>query len=187
MDFLKLFKWNMVFIGLASMVMGVFLVISPDTAALTICRAVGAILLIAGVVALFAYFRGKKAGIQTHKDLIIGAIEVGVGIIIIANPWSFTGFIGTVVAVVMFIHGVNDITEGIAVRRMGDKNWTHPVIMGALTLLFGAIILINPFSSLSALMVLIGIGLIFDGATELLVAYRTAKFIHRANDRGGRP
>ena len=43
----------MVLIGLATIVMGIFLVVSPDAAALTICLAVGWILLITGAIALF--------------------------------------------------------------------------------------------------------------------------------------
>ena len=155
----------MVLIGLATIVMGIFLVVSPDAAALTICLAVGWILLITGAIALFTYYRNKKQGVQISSDLIIGIIEVAFGIAMIVNPGIFAGLIGTVVAVVMFIHGIKG---------------TPSIVMGALTIVFGAVILINPFASLSALMVLIGVGLIFDGVTELIVAYRTAKFMHDA-------
>ena len=170
----------MVLIGLATIVMGIFLVVSPDAAALTICLAVGWILLITGAIALFTYYRNKKQGVQISSDLIIGIIEVDFGSAMIVNPGIFAGLIGTVVAVVMFIHGINDITEGFAIRKMGSSSGTPSIVMGALTIVFGAVILINPFASLSALMVLIGVGLIFDGVTELIVAYRTAKFMHDA-------
>lgn len=172
----------MVLIGLATIITGIFLVVSPDAAALTICLAVGWILLVTGAIALYTYYRDKKRDFQAGSDLVIGVIEVALGIVMIVNPGIFAGLIGAVVAIVMFIHGVNDVTEGLAIRKMGSSSGTPSVVMGVLTIVFGIVILINPFASLSALMMLIGVGLIFDGVTELMVAYRTARFMHDVKD-----
>ena len=111
MNLLKALKWNMVLIGLATIVMGIFLVVSPDAAALTICLAVGWILLITGAIALFTYYRNKKQGVQISSDLIIGIIEVAFGIAMIVNPGLFAGLIGVLIGIIV-----------ASVRSSYDKN-----------------------------------------------------------------
>lgn len=66
-------------------------------------------------------------------------------------------------AVVIF-HGVLDVQNSVSLMRQGAARWWLDLALSALTLALGALILINPFGTFAALVTLIGLVLIYDGA-----------------------
>ena len=51
-----------------------------------------------------------------------------------------------------------------------------------LALLLGAVVLLNPFGTMKALVVLIGLSLVYDGASDLYLIYRVSKAFRDGGD-----
>lgn len=175
MSYLKSLKWNMVIMAVLTVVMGIALIVNPDAAAITICKLLGWIIFISGVVSVIFYLRGARSIWETSA-LILAIIGIVLGVYIIRSPEVIVKFLGYLLAGILLVHGVNDVREAFTVRGYQDEHWGITLVLGIISILLGALILWNPFSSAAVLMTIIGIALVYDGVTDLLIVLRVAKF-----------
>lgn len=172
----------MLLFGIATAVLGVCLVIWPAAAAATICLIIGWILVVAGIFAIINYFAARKSQSFAGMTLFLGIVELVFGIMIVTNVKAFVGFLGIMFAVILFIHSVNDIAQSFAIKRMGFKGWVGPVVFSIVGFILAVVILINPFATLPALMVLAGIALVIDGLSDVVIALRVGNMTRKYVD-----
>ena len=67
--------------------------------------------------------------------------------------------------------------HGIGLRRFGDPSGTSVLVLGIITVVFGAVILMNPYSTAELTFRLIGIALVYSGLSDLIIIFR----MNRAN------
>lgn len=166
----------MVIMAVLTIVMGIALIAKPDAAALTICTLLGWIILISGVVSVVFYLMGNRSFWET-SGLILAVIGIVLGIFIIRTPGMIVKFLGYLMAGILLIHGINDVREAFEIKRFLDPHWPIALVLGLIGILFGLLIVWNPFSSAAVLMTIIGIALVYDGITDLLIVLRVAKFV----------
>lgn len=176
MAYWKKLKWNMVIMAVLTVVMGAALILNPDAAALTICKLLGWIILISGAVSVVFYLKGRR-GFWEASALVLAVIGIVLGVFIIRTPGIIVKFLGYLLAGVLLVHGINDIREAFEIRRFLDERWNIALVLGIISILLGILILWNPFSSAAVLMTIIGISLVYDGITDLLIVLRAAKFV----------
>lgn len=174
-SYLKGLKWNMVIMSVLTIIMGIALVANPNAAALTICRLLGWIILVSAVVSVIFYLNGGRSFWETSA-LVLAVIGVIAGIYIIRSPGAIVKFLGYLMAGILLVHGVNDVREANEARKYRDEHWGVALVLGVINIIFGVLIVWNPFSSAAVLMTIIGIALVYDGATDLLIVLRVAKF-----------
>lgn len=171
MSYLKGLKWNMIILAVLTVIMGIALIISPNAAALSICRLFGWVVLISGVVSVFFYVQGSR-GVAENMGLILAIVGIVLGIFIIRSPQTVVRFLGYLMAGVLLVHGINDMREAFAAKACQDERWRIAFILGVIGVLFGALIMWNPFSSATILMTIIGISLVYDGVSDLFIVLR---------------
>ena len=76
---------------------------------------------------------------------------------------------------VLLFHGVVDLQAAWTLMSRRWPRWWLDMILGALTLALGVLVLINPFGAFAALVVLIGLSLVFDGASDLYLIWRLSR------------
>lgn len=59
--------------------------------------------------------------------------------------------------------------------RQGWERWWMDLLLAGLTLVLGILILLNPFGASGVLMMTIGISLVFDGVSDLVLIHRLTK------------
>ena len=72
-------------------------------------------------------------------------------------------------------HGVVDLQAAFNIKRGGFEKWWVSLLLAVVTLLLGALIIIDPFAALDALLILIGLVLIFDGLSDLYIIFRISR------------
>lgn len=164
----------MVIMAVLTVIMGIALIANPNAAALTICSLLGWIILLSGVVSVIFYLRGNRS-FWEMSGLVLAIIGILLGIFIIRTPGVIVKFLGYLMAGILLIHGINDVREAIEVKGYRDEGWMIALILGVISILFGILIIWNPFSSAAVLMTIIGIALIYDGVTDLLIVLRVAR------------
>lgn len=162
----------MLLFGIATAVLGLCLVIWPAAAAATICLIIGWILIVAGIFAVINYFAARKSQTASGMTLFLGIVELVFGIMIVTNVKGFVGFLGIMFAVILFIHSINDVAQAFAIKNMGYKGYVGPIIFSIIGVILAVVILINPFATLPALMILAGIALVIDGVSDIVIALR---------------
>lgn len=165
----------MVIMSVLTIIMGIALIAKPNTAALTICTLLGWIILFSGVASVIFYLRGARSFWET-SGLVLAVIGIVLGIYIIRTPGAVVRFLGYLMAGILLVHGINDVREAFEIKRYQDQQWLVALILGVINILFGILIVWNPFSSAAVLMTIIGIALVYDGITDLLIVLRVAKF-----------
>lgn len=180
MKFLKKLKTNIIISALLCILLGIVLVVWPDLSMQIVCTAVGAVLLIGGGVQLAVHFTARDNSVYARLNLIMGIILAVVGVWILLQPDKVLAIIPIIVGIVIILHGVNNLRQAVVLCRDKYDKWWVVLILGLLTVGFGVLLVFNPFEALDAVVMLIGISLIYDGISDIWIVsriYRTAKML----------
>lgn len=175
-EILKRLKWNTVIMALFVIILGLILILRPEIAAATICLIAGWGLLVGGVASGALYLIGHRGRFEFGEILfIIG--EVALALFIILNTETVIWFLEILFAFILIIHGNIDKREAEKARQYGDERWWVILLCGMLKAIFCILIIWNPLSWTSMLMRAIGIALVYDGISDLIIIARISKFI----------
>lgn len=177
---LKKVKANTILSSLLCAALGLVLVIWPDISMQIVCIAIGAVLILCGVIRLFGFFLNHDGSVYTQGNLVMGIVLVVVGIWIVATPGKVLVIIPIIVGILIVIHGVNNIQQTITLCKGKYSMWWLALIMAILTIGLGALLIIRPFAALDTLVMLIGFFLIYDGLSNVWIVSRIAKTVKMA-------
>ena len=177
-DLLKSMKWGMMLTGLLTIIIGIMICTNPSGAIISIIRFIGWVLIVAGGVSAIGEFMQRTTSYRTYSTMTFALISLVFGIVLAIRPASFVNFVGTVVALILFVHGINAIVSALNSRKYGYNQWKIACLSGVIFAVVAFIILINPFSSASALMLFIGIVLIGDGISNIAMAFSIGRTMH---------
>lgn len=180
-ELLKSMKWGMMLTGLLTTIIGIMICANPSEAIISIIRFIGWILIIAGGVSAINEFMQRTTTYRTYSTITFALISLGFGIVLAIRPASFVNFVGTVVALILFVHGLNAIVSALDSKKYGYNQWKIACLSGVIFAVVAFILLINPFSSASALMLFIGIVLIGDGISYIAIAFSIGRTMHTYN------
>ena len=138
--------------------------------------------------------------------LLYGILVLGVGLDLVAHrstdwvPFTLNGLAGIAIGMATFLFpaitalafvyliagwaivtGVFEIAAAFDMRQMVKDGWWIG-LSGALSVLFGLLIAINPGAGVLAILWLIGLYSILEGATRLAAAYRLHTFASNVNN-----
>jgi uncharacterized membrane protein HdeD (DUF308 family) len=127
-----------------------------------------AIALILGGIALVVGSRERKDAVTNwHVFQIEGIIGILVGIMILIKPVPAATFFTIIIGLWALFIGVILLFTYFRKRMQKAPNITH-LIGGVLSLIFGLLILLNPFESLRAITILIGLYAIAYGIISII-------------------
>ena len=176
-EILKNLKWNMVVTAVLVIILGLILILYPGIAAATICLIVGWGLFIGGVVSGVLYLVGHRGRFE-FGELILIISELALGLFVILNTKTVIWFLEILFAFILIIHGSIDRKEAEKAQQYGDKRWRIILLCGMLKAILCILIIWNPFSWASVLMRVIGIALVYDGISDLIIIARISKFMN---------
>lgn len=176
-DFIKDIKMKMLSSAILCVILGIVLVIYPNTSLAFVCRAVGVIVLIAGIGFIYGYFKIGKDFWYGKMELIFGGIFAILGGFIVLNPLRLISIVPIVFGVFLVCHGIADMKQAFELHRYEDRRWWFPVVIAATTIVLGVIIMKNPFESIDMLMRIVGVCLIYVGLMNTVLVGRFVKAI----------
>ena len=167
--------------ALCFIALGVCLVLSPDLSRIWICRLLGGALLITGAVYVISHFvKSKGAAVVFQYDLILGVVLAIVGVWLLTTPDLIVTFIQYILGVILVVHGLIDL-QGAWNLRSGDApQWWSAFLFALITLVLGGVVIWNPFASINALLMLVGIALIYDGVSDLIILFHLTRTFKKA-------
>jgi uncharacterized membrane protein HdeD (DUF308 family) len=156
--------------GILLVILGLAAMIVPPLASLAATIFLGWIFLISGIAGLFLTFwaRGMPG---FWWSLISAALGIAAGIILLAKPVQGTLTLTIVVGAYFLAEGVATIMYALEHRRELSERWTWMLFSGVLDILIAGLIIAGlPGSAEWAIGLLVGINLLFGGATLIGVA-----------------
>jgi len=156
--------------GILLVILGLAAMIVPPLASLAVTIFLGWMFLISGVAGLALTFWARQMP-GFWWSLISAALAVVAGIILLAQPVQGTLTLTIVVGAYFLAEGVTTIMYALEHRRELSERWSWLLVAGIMDLLIAAIIIAGlPESALWAIGLLVGINLLFGGASLIGMA-----------------
>jgi uncharacterized membrane protein HdeD (DUF308 family) len=156
--------------GILLVIFGLAAIVVPPAASLAVTILLGWLFLISGIAGLALTFWAREMP-GFWWSLISAALAVLAGIVLLAQPAQGTLTLTIVVGAYFLAEGVATIMYALEHRRELSGRWSWMLIAGLMDLLIAVIIITGlPGSALWAIGLLVGINLLFGGATLIGVA-----------------
>ena len=164
---LRYVKSGMMLLSIAYIVIGMMLLIMPQTSLLWICYAFGAVVLITGIVCLIQYARIRGTGFTAPFMLVGGVITAGLGIFTLAKPQVVASFLPIVFGIFIVVDGLSRIGSAIDLAKRKGQKWWVLLLLSIVSVALGILLVLHPFGAAVSVVMVCGILLIVEGAMNL--------------------
>ena len=159
--------------GLLSIVIGLLVVFWPGSSVVLIAWLFAIQLIIAGILQLIAAFM-DESGTGGHVLIgLLGALSILVGLLCLRAPLQTAVVIGLLIGATWVIGGVIGIVHAIGAGPDGHRGWR--ITSGVVSVLGGAVVLVDPGLSFVAMTWLFGIVLVSIGVLLLAENFMTRR------------
>lgn len=174
-EFLKGLKVNYTVSALLCVALGLVLLIWPGTTTQVVCMVLGAALVAYGVLQIVFYLANKDRNIAMQGMMVFGIVVAVIGVWILLKPEMIIMAVPVIVGVLIVIHGIHNVVQAIALKKDGYTNWWVAFLLGVITVVFGVVLICNPFTVVDTVVRLIGAFLIYDGLSDIWILSRVSK------------
>ena len=158
------------FEGILLVILGLAAIIVPPLASLAVTIFLGWLFLISGIAGLALTFWARQMP-GFWWSLISALLAIAAGFVLLTRPVQGTLTLTIVVGVYFVAEGVATIMYALEHRRELSQRWSWLLVAGLMDIIIAAIIIAGlPGSALWAIGLLVGINLLFGGATLIGVA-----------------
>lgn len=157
--------------GILLAIIGLLVVINPGLSVATLFVSLGILALVVGIVVLFNEYRLRQHSGQFSFRLAEGLVDVLIGIILIAEPIFAASVLLVMLGIWVLVMGIIQL-YGSSRYPSGHPAKNLMLAGGIVTSILGILILANPFGGAQAIIILVGLGLMFTGIAMMLISQR---------------
>lgn len=155
--------------SLITLILGIVLIVWPDLSGALMCYMLGGALILMGGIQLLIYLRGNRAELSGRFKMMMGVILALLGIWICAKPEIVLGLIPAVLGIVLLMHAVQDLSYTIQIKNSGVERWWVALIATLITFALAVFLIMHPFLAFEMAMIYIGVGLVYNGISDLVL------------------
>lgn len=171
-DAMKRMKVDVILSAALCTALGVVLLVWPAQTIDIFCKVLAVGLIILGVVDIVSYFMNRSihpfAGVLGLMVLLVGAW-------VFFKPESIVSIIPIVIGVILLVHGIQDFKLAFETKENGYDKWWSMFIIAAISIILGAVCIVNAFGVVKLALQFIGVALIYDGISDLWIASRAIR------------
>lgn len=183
--FLKRIKTNALLTAALYTALGLVLLLWPELSTSVLCTVLGLILLVCGLIDLAVFLRSRDGSLYAGAHLVVGVVLAAVGVWLIARPTLVAVVIPRIIGILICVHGASDLSDAAALRRNGSSRWTAAALLGLVTLLLGAVLVVDPFEAFTTVVRVIGVFLIYDGVSDIWITTQVSRAVRQAEKDAG--
>lgn len=146
-------------------VLGIILYVVPSIAIKTVSWLIGLFFIIQGVLAIYSYIKKERISLLTF-NLVYGIISMVIGLLVIINPFAIANILTISLGIWLIVSGGLKINYGLRLKNIKEGSWALTLAVGIISILFGIMVILNPFSKL-ILVEVIGLFLVVYGIIDL--------------------
>ncbi len=180
---LKQVKWETLLTSLLYIVLGVVTVAIPETMVRTLGYLVGVLFILVGAVSMICYLLRDASRNYDRNDFGYGLVGIAVGVLFLYKVEWITSLVPVILGILVLASGCVKLQHVIDMKRLDCGNWIAVLILAIINVIFGIVLIANPFQTVILLFQLVGVGLIFSGITDCItvvyVAGRMKDFLDR--------
>lgn len=160
--------------AVVTILLGLFLAFWPGQSVSFLCMLLGAAIALTGVIYFVGWLARRKAGVPA-LFVLPGVVLFALGAWLMTSPASVVQLVQYIFGAVLIFHGIVDLQGALALMGQGYSRWWVDLLLAVLTLALGMLVVVNPFGTFAALMTLVGLSLVFDGVTDLVIIWRLSR------------
>lgn len=175
MEILKKLVNSLLLVCIASIVIGVLLIIDPKIFTHVISYVIGGVILAFGALNLISFFASDRS-----ESSIINAIILCItGTFIIVRPDFIFNVLAFAFGLVLLGEGLISLKRASVIKTYNPDKWFPSMVMAILTTILGFIVILNPFLFASTSMRILGVLLIISAIFTIYNGLFTKKEIKR--------
>ena len=173
------FHKSMTIISAIYIVIGLLLVLWPDGARFVICYALGAAAFLYGAYRVIRYFTqtGTESGVRFGFALGVACAVLGLFLLFKAN--AVVTVLAGAAGMAVIVESVIRLQVGLDQRHAEGRLWLAICLSAVVMLLFGIVLLFNPFAVVRAATIVAGVALVLDGGLTLWGLVQSSRRMHR--------
>ncbi len=166
-DYLSQFKRDFGLTAAASVVLGLLLLLYPETSGTILAVIIALALTAMGAMHIINYIFRRFPEDAGRMDLVSGLLLAGIGIFIFFRPGALIGFLPVVMGFLLLVGGAVKLQNAIDLARMQTPLWWVILILAVLSVGAGLVALFNPFETGEVLLMFLGGALVIDGLFDI--------------------
>lgn len=174
---MRIAKTGYIVMSVVFCLVGVLFIALPERSAVGIGRALGAAMIVFGVIKLVGYFSRDLFRLAFQYDLEFGILLIALGIISLVRTENVLDFICVAVGIAILADGLFKIQISVDARRFGIPSWWTVLLLAVAAGAVGLLLVFRPWESAQLVTVLLGAALLAEGCLNLCVAVSTVKIV----------
>ena len=175
MEYIKTLKEKFSISSVATLGIGLLLLIYPAFTGKAICYMIAAVLIGKGLSSIISRYRNTSLPAPVVFELMGGIMNCFLGLFVAVRSEMLISIIPFVVGIFLLVSGMTSLQKAMEMKRMNYAKWNHGLIFTIIKLVLAAIIVLNPFGTAMTLTRFIGGCLVYDGATGLVTVFEGVK------------
>jgi len=165
----KSFKFWSIILSAISIICGVVIMIDPAVSAVAMCNLLGAMCIIFGIFGVVRYFKLGIASLYFRSDLASGLFSIVAGILMLLHPAETLIILPVILGFYIIASGIYSIQAAFELKRAGVDRWWVALILGLIIIILGILMIRDPFTAASALMMYMGAVIVAVGIEEIFI------------------
>lgn len=172
-------KIGYILISLMLCALGAVLIVCPGVSAGLLCKISGVIMLLFGAVKIIGYFSKDLYRLAFQYDLASGILIMALGVIMIARTNVMISILCIIFGIYVLADALLKVQIAIEAKAFGISKWWLILAVAIVTGVAGFLLVLRPWESAQAVMVLLGLSLISEGLLNLTTILTAVKIIRR--------
>lgn len=171
----KKFSTIMTVVSVVFILLGLAMIIWPETSQLTICYILGALLLGYGLYRIVMYFVKKTVPEPFQFGLAMGIFCSVLGFFLLVRAKTVVAILAVIIGIAVIVDSIFRIQTALDIRKLGGTHWLQLFIVALVVLALGMLLLFNPFAAVTTAVIIAGVTLVVDGCLSIWSVIQTRK------------
>lgn len=170
---------SITFLGIATMVIGVLILLAPLVVGMSIIYLLGVLVFVAGAIRFYWAFQAVG---WEHRGMmfLVAALTLLCGIVMLTSPVFTAGLVTILLVIYLLLDGLFEITA--ALRMRPQQGWVWLMFGGVISILLGVLLWHQfPLSGAWAIGVLLGIKLLMVGIVMITLGTSIRTLLSHSN------
>lgn len=167
-SFIRKYSANTLIVSVLLLIFSLFLIVKPVASLNFIMILLGCITVLDGIIHIVSYFSTSSELRMFSFELVQGVLGTILGFVFIFNPEIIVSFLPFIIGTWIIVEGIIKFQFSFNIRGCETGNWLIPLCLSILTIIFGFIIIFNPFGTAIALTSLAGIFLLVSEILNII-------------------
>lgn len=183
-DTYKKILYTSVITGVIFFCFGLFLFLKPETTINTISYCLGGILIVIGFITFLKYILNNDTVVKKFDiDLIYGIVGIVAGLVLILNPSVIATIIPFILGMWIVINSAIKLQYALTLKQFESSRWKIPFTVAIISLIWGIILVFNPFQGAVIITKVIGIFVMVYALLEIaegILFHKNGKMINQS-------